>query len=169
MDPARVAQVVPAIEAALAGLEGLPVDADELAGCAADYIEELDGLTDEMAADFADLSPEQRRLVTNHEALGYLADAFDLEVIGTVIPSTSTLAEPNARELDELAATMESAGVTRIYGEVTGANEVAEALAERIGNAEVVSLYTESLGPDDSDAVTYIDMMRTNAALISET
>jgi len=167
MDPARVAQVVPSIETALAGLDGLPVDDEELADCAAAYVDELDDLSEEMSAAFSQLSPEQRRIVTNHEALGYLADAFDLEIIGTVIPSTSTLAEPNARELDELADTMEAAGVTRIYGEVTGSNEVAEALADRIGDAEVVSLFTESLGPDGSGATTYIDMMRTNTDLIT--
>jgi zinc/manganese transport system substrate-binding protein len=168
MDPARVAEAVPAIATALVAVDGLPVDAEQVQQCADDYVAELDALRSEMDEQFSQLSDEQRNLVTNHEALGYLADGFGFEVIGTVIPSTSSLGESNARDLDELAATMQDAGVTRIFGEVTGSTDVADALADRMdGEVEVVALFTESLGDDGSGAETYLEMMRTNAALIS--
>lgn len=168
MDPARVAEAVPTIAGALADVDGLPVDADQIEQCADDYLAELDALQAQMDEAFGALPDEQRNLVTNHEALGYLADGFGFEVIGTVIPSTSSLGESNARDLDELAATMQEAGVTRIFGEVTGSREVADALAERMdGEVEVVALFTESLGDEGSGAESYLEMMRTNTALIT--
>jgi zinc/manganese transport system substrate-binding protein len=168
MDPDRVAAAVPLIATALDGLDGLPVDADELQACAEEYAAELEALAVEMDEQLSSLPEQRRRLVTNHEALGYLDDRFDVEVIGTVIPSTSSLGEASVRDLDELAAEMQEQGVTRIFGEVTGSDEVADALAERVGgDVEVVALFTESLGEDGSGATSYVEMMRSNAALIT--
>ena len=42
---------------------------------------------------------EQRKLVTGHRSMGYFADRYGFEQIGTVIPSLSTSGEPTAREL----------------------------------------------------------------------
>ncbi len=89
-------------------------------------------------------------------------------MIGAIIPSTSTLGESNVRDLEALAATMTDEGVTRIFGEVTGSDDVAAALAEQVGSqVEVVALYTESLGDEGSEAATYLGMMRANGSLIA--
>jgi zinc/manganese transport system substrate-binding protein len=168
MDPDRVAMAVPLIAEGLTSVEGLPVDAEQIDACADDYVAELTALSAELDEQFAALTPTQRKLVTNHEALGYLADRFDLEVIGAIIPSTSSLGESNVRDLEELAATMKEQGVTRIYGEVTGSDEVSAALAEQVGSqVEIVELFTESLGDEGSGAATYLEMMRTNGTLIA--
>ncbi|MFN7147919.1 MAG: metal ABC transporter solute-binding protein, Zn/Mn family [Microthrixaceae bacterium] len=168
MDPERVAMAVPIIAEALEQVDGLSVDAEQIQGCADDYVTELTELSDEMASTLGALEGTQRHLVTNHEALGYLADRFDLEVIGAVIPSTSTLGESNVRDLDELAQVMQDEGVTRIFGEVTGSDQVAAALADKVGaDVEVVALYTESVGDAGSGAETYLDMMGVNAGLIA--
>jgi zinc/manganese transport system substrate-binding protein len=42
---------------------------------------------------FETIPADNRKLVTNHDALGYLADRYDFEVLGTVIPGSSTQAE----------------------------------------------------------------------------
>lgn len=168
MDPDRVALAVPVIAEALAAVDGLPVDAAQIDACADDYVAELGALSAELDERFAGLSAEQRRLVTSHESLTYLADRFDLELIGAIIPSTSTLGEANVRDLEALAATMTDKGVTRIFGEVTGSDDVAAALAEQVGSqVEVVALYTESLGDEGSEAATYLGMMRANGSLIA--
>jgi zinc/manganese transport system substrate-binding protein len=168
MDPDRVALAVPLIAEGLKAVDGLPVDAEQIDACAQDYVAELTALSADLDEQFAALTPSQRKLVTNHEALGYLADRFDLEVIGAIIPSTSSLGESNVRDLEELASTMQAEGVTRIYGEVTGSDEVSAALAEQVGSqVEIVELFTESLGEPGSGAETYLEMMRTNGDLIA--
>jgi zinc/manganese transport system substrate-binding protein len=131
-------------------------------------VDELTALSADLDEQFAGLSSTQRKLVTNHEALGYFADRFDFQVIGAIIPSTSSLGESNVRDIEELAATMQEQGVTRIYGEVTGSDEGSSALAEQVGaKVEIVELFTESLGEPGSGAETYLEMMRTNGALIT--
>jgi zinc/manganese transport system substrate-binding protein len=169
MDPDRVATAVPLIADALASVDGLPVSASEIEDCAAQYVEELTALSAEMDQTLAVVPAAGRKLVTNHEALGYFADRFDFEVVGAVVPSTSSLGESNPRELDELAAAMRAADVSAVFAETTGPTELADALAEQVGSqVRVVQLYTESLGGPDSDATTYVDMMRADAGLVAD-
>ena len=50
----------------------------------------------------------RRRLVTDHDALGYFAARYDIEVIGTVIPALSTQAQASAGEVARLVRTIRS-------------------------------------------------------------
>ena len=112
---------------------------------------------------------ENRILVTDHDALGYLADLYGYEVAGTVIPAGTTLASPSSADLAALVATIKAEGVTAIFANTAEPSALADAVAAEIGgNVSVVTLYVGSLGGPDSPAATYIDMMRTNAALIAQ-
>src|SRR5690606_25207442 len=108
---------------------------------------------------------DRRVLVTNHHAYGYFADRYGFDIVGTVIPSTSTMAETNPADLEALADTIESEGVPAIFVDAQNDDAMAQALAERIGGVEVVALDTEGVG-DGSDDDTYVAMMESNAALI---
>ncbi|PHX60519.1 MAG: metal ABC transporter substrate-binding protein [Actinobacteria bacterium] len=111
---------------------------------------------------------DQRILVTDHEALGYLADTYGYEIAGTVIPSSSTLAEPSSGDLADLVATLKAEGVTAIFANVAQTTSLAEAVAAETGMPiKIIPLYVESLGAPDSPAATYIAMMQANADLIA--
>jgi zinc/manganese transport system substrate-binding protein len=113
--------------------------------------------------------PEQRKLVTNHEALGYFADRYGFEVVGSVIPGGTTLAQPSSAELAALVATMREEGVTVIFAETIDGTALAEAVASELGEeATVVELFTESLGAPGSGADTVVGMLVTNAHLIAD-
>ena len=117
----------------------------------------------------ASIPVENRILVTDHDALGYLADLYGYEVAGTVIPAGTTLASPSSADLAALVATIKAEGVTAIFANTAEPSALADAVAAEIGgNVSVVTLYVGSLGGPDSPAATYIDMMRTNAALIAQ-
>ncbi|MBT5182781.1 MAG: zinc ABC transporter substrate-binding protein [Actinobacteria bacterium] len=112
---------------------------------------------------------ENRILVTDHDALGYLADLYGYEVAGTVIPAGTTSASPSSGDLAALVATIKAEGVTAIFANTAEPTALADAVAAEIGgNVSVITLYVGSLGGPDSPAATYIDMMRTNAALIAQ-
>lgn len=133
------------------------------------YLAELEALEEELGTQMATIPPEKRKLVTNHDALGYLAAAYDLELVGTVIPGASTLAEPAASDLAELIQAMTSEGVCTIFTESTVSSQLADTVAAELDNCEsvtVLSLFTGSLGPQGSGAETYIGFMRTNVATI---
>lgn len=169
MDPDRMAVAAGVIGQHLASTEGLPVSAARIEECAAGYQQELRELADEMEDALAVVPAANRKLVTGHEALGYFADRFDFEVIGAVIPSTSTLAETNPRDLEELADAVREAGVPAVFGETTQPAALADDLADKVGaRIEVVELYTESLGEPGGGAGTYVDMMRTDATRVAD-
>ncbi len=155
-DPTRVAGALDVIASA-----GTAIGLDD---CSADYAAELTELDAEITELLADVPPAQRIMVTSHDALSYFADRYDLEIIGTVIPSTNTLAQTNAADLAALADLIEERGVPAIFTEELESTADADALAERLG-VDVVPLVTDAL-TDDTDS--YVEMMRTNATKIAE-
>lgn len=133
-----------------------------------DYLGELDALDAEVRDILAPVPAERRRLVTNHEVFGYFAARYDFEVLGAVLPGGSTLAEPSAADLRELAATIREAGVPAIFTETSSPTRLADALAAEGADVAVVALYSEALGEPGSDGATYLDMVRTNARRIAD-
>ena len=166
-DPARMADVVDALEAALAEVPG--VDPGAVGANADAYRGELDALDAEMASAFASIPEERRALVTNHHVFGYLADRFGFRVIGAVIPGGTTLASPSAADLRDLAAAVTEAGVPTIFAESSQPDRLVQVLASEAGiRVGVVELFTESLTEPGEGADSYVTMMRANTARITE-
>ena len=132
------------------------------------YAQELVDADATITAALASIPRAQRLLVTNHDSLGYFAERYDFEIVGTVIPSGSTLADPSSEELSELIEIITEQKVTAIFGETTQPGDLARAVASEIGtDIQVVSLYTGSLGEPGSGAETLIGMLVANAQLIA--
>ena len=165
-DPARMAVAVRGISNFLQSQVTF-ADADAISASADAYIEALTDLDVEVAA-LVELIPEANRvLVTNHEVFAYFADRYGFEVAGAIIPSGSTADSASAGELAELAELIEAEGVPAIFTDVSSPDQLAQTLADEVGEIAIVELFTESLGDADSDGATYIDMVRTNAERIS--
>jgi len=165
-DPTAIAGSVGALAAELATVQG--IDGAAVAASAATYAAELTALDATIAESLASIPADRRVLVTNHEALGYFAHRYDLEVVGAVIPSLTTSASASAGELEALAAVIRERRVPAIFGETTQPTKLAEALADEVGgDVQVVELYTESLGEAGSGADTYVGMLRTDADRIA--
>ncbi|MFJ6550594.1 zinc ABC transporter substrate-binding protein AztC [Microbacterium sp. NPDC091676] len=165
-DPGRMVDVVDALEPALAALDG--VDVDTLAADVAGYRDELTALDAEMTRAFARIPDERRALVTNHHVFGYLADRFDFEVVGAVIPGGTTLAAPSASDLADLVDAVEETGVPAVFAESSSPDRLVQALAEEADvHVEVIELFTESLTAEDGGAPDYLTMMRVNTARIA--
>lgn len=163
-DPTRVSATLPVLADRLVDDVGL--DREAVDGCVARYQDELATLDADIEARVDGLPAERRRLVTNHDTLGYFADRYGLEVLGTVSTSPSGLGETNPADLEALAQVMESAGSRTIFAESSASVDEAEALARRLGDAEVVTLFTESLSEPGTEADTYAGLLATNADLI---
>ena len=164
LDPHRVAEALPVLAQALTADAGL--DAAAVEACLTSYRAELEAVDAEVAAKVEQLPAESRKLVTNHDTFAYYAARYGFEVIGTVIPSLSSMAEANPAGLEELAEIIEHEGIKAIFAEIQHSGEDIEALADRIGGVEVVTLYTGTLGPPGSGAETYTGYLRTNTDLI---
>ncbi len=166
-DPARMALAVDGIAAFLiANVEG--IDADAVTSAAEEYHEALEALDAEVQSLVDGIPAENRVLITNHEVFGYFADRYGFEVAGAVIPGGSTIDGTSAGELAELAELIEAEGVAAIFSDVSASDQLAQTLADEVGDISVVELFTESLGDDDSDGSTYVDMVRANANRIAD-
>ena len=166
-DPVRMSDTVPGlVEFLKANVPTL--DAAALDAAASDYLDELDTLHTDVAAMMAAIPAERRVLVTDHEVFGYFADRYEFELVGAVIPGGTTVESGNAGNLVELAELIKAEGVPAIFVDSSSPNDLAETLADEIGDIAVVELYSESLGEQGSDGATYLDMIRTNASRIAE-
>jgi zinc/manganese transport system substrate-binding protein len=165
-DPGRVLDVLDALEPVLADVDG--IDAARLADDVAAYRADVDAVETEMADAFAGIPAERRALVTNHHVFGYLAQRFDFEVVGAVIPGGTTLAAPSASDLSDLVEAVEETGVPAIFAESSSPDRLVQALASEADvRVEVVELYTESLTAADGGAPDYLTMMRVNTQRIA--
>jgi zinc/manganese transport system substrate-binding protein len=166
-DPSRMATAVEAFGAELTQLEGIDAEAADTQVQA--YLDELRSLDAAMEDTLSAVPAENRVLVTNHEVFGYFADRFGFEVVGAVIPSLTTNAEPSTAEVEALVELIEQEQIPAIFAETSGSTRLSDAIAESAGTeVAVVVLYSESLGEPGSGADTYIGMMTKNAALIAD-
>ncbi|KQQ66240.1 zinc ABC transporter substrate-binding protein AztC [Microbacterium sp. Leaf320] len=165
-DPERMIDVVDAIEPVLAEIDG--IDADALDATVEDYRAELQALDAEMTEAFATIPDERRALVTNHHVFGYLAERFDFDIVGAVIPGGTTLAAPSASDLADLVDAIEETGVPAIFAESSSPDRLVQALASEADvQVEVIELFTESLTGPDEGAPDYLTMMRINTERIT--
>ena len=138
------------------------------ADCGAQVAEEIRAAEADVRAALESVPADQRILVTDHDALGYLADVYGYEIAGTVIPAGTTLAEPSSADLAELVEVMQEEGVQVVFTNTADPSALSDAVAAEVGgDVQVVNLYVGSLGGPDSGAEDYLSMMRTNADLIS--
>ncbi|MDX1414161.1 MAG: zinc ABC transporter substrate-binding protein [Candidatus Promineifilaceae bacterium] len=146
-----------------------PAQSENYEHNAAAYLAELEALGAYATAELDKIPREKRYLVTQHDALGYLADDYGLTLLGTVIPSQSTLAEPSARDLTALIEQMARYGVCTIFTETTMSDALAQTAASELAGCEkvqVIQLYTGAVGPAGSGADSYIGMYRANVDAI---
>ena len=165
-DPERMIDVVDAIGPVLAKIDG--IDQEALDATVEDYRGELQALDAEMTEAFASIPDERRALVTNHHVFGYLAERFDFDIVGAVIPGGTTLAAPSASDLADLVDAIEETGVPAIFAESSSPDRLVQALASEANvQVEVIELFTESLTGPDEGAPDYLTMMRINTERIT--
>jgi ABC-type Zn uptake system ZnuABC Zn-binding protein ZnuA len=105
----------------------------------------------------------QRKLVTDHDAFGYFARRYGIQVVGAVIPSQTTQAQPNAEDLSNLANLIRREQVKAIFPESSLSPKLAQTIASETGANANYTLYGDTLGPSDSSGDTYLHMEEANA------
>jgi len=161
-DPRNVEAVVPVIRDALATAN--PGARATYERNAAAYLRKLRRLDRGIAACFAAVPPAQRKLVTDHDAFGYFAARYGIRVVGAVIPSQTTQAQPSAKGVAELARLVKAERVKAVFPESSVNAKLAKAIARETGASARYTLYGDTLGDAGSDGATYLTMELHNAA-----
>jgi ABC-type Zn uptake system ZnuABC Zn-binding protein ZnuA len=165
-DPRNAVIAVGEIERALTAAD--PEGAAAYKDQAARYRARIQTLDREVAACWKQVPARERKLVTTHDALGYYAARYGLEVVGTVIPSLSTQGQPSAGELAELAETIEHEGVDVVFAESSVNSKVERAIADEAGATVGAPLWADTLGPEGSDGATYLESIASNTRAMVE-
>ena len=160
-DPVNVRAATREVETAL--VEAEPAGEADIEANADSFRAEIDSLDGAITRCFDSIPAEQRKLITDHDALGYFANRYGIEVVGTVIPALTTEAQPSAGDLAELERTIKEEGVEAVFPENAYSPNLADAVARDTGATTEYSLYGDTLGTEDSEAATWIGMMEENA------
>lgn len=136
--------------------------AQRIAATSADGITKINAIDADLAVAFAAIDPDQRKIVTMHDAFGYFARAYEIEIVGVAVASPGQ--DPSAQEIRALIDAIRSAGVTALFSEVQLPSKVLDQIAAETGATVLQDLYSDALGASPADS--YLGVMRTNADAI---
>lgn len=130
------------------------------------YAQELDLLEARLREVLATIPPENRKLVTTHDAFRYFGGEYGIEVVDTVWGVT-TDTDPGADAIRQMVDRLRSQRVPAVFIEDSVNPKLLEAAAAEAGVKVGGSLYSDSLGLPGSGAHTYSSMMLKNAATLA--
>jgi ABC-type Zn uptake system ZnuABC Zn-binding protein ZnuA len=162
-DPIRVKLAVEEIVRQLAEID--PDGSSLYSQAGSVYLAELDRLDSKIRQRVEQIPLERRKIVTSHETMQYFATRYRFEAVGSVFSGVTTEKEPSPAELADLVMKIKALGVPVIFTETTVSDRLARAVADETG-AEIVRIYSDSLGPSGSSAETYFKMMDNNTTTI---
>ncbi len=143
-----------------------PGNAEAYRANAEAYTAQLQSLDAWIVEQVNSVPAERRKLVTNHDTLGYFAQRYGFQVLGTLLPGSTEGASPSAQQLAGLVEAVKASGVPAVFAENVASNNLIDQVATEAGVKVVASLYTDALGPPGSGADTYLGMLRANVTTI---
>jgi ABC-type Zn uptake system ZnuABC Zn-binding protein ZnuA len=133
-----------------------PAHAAELREGGGAYSARLQELDRWVREQVATIPPESRKLVSFHEAFPYFAQAYGLEIVGSVVGVPGQ--DPSAGEVAALVDAIKASGAKAVFTEAGFNPELAQAIAADAGVVVESDLYNDSLGDPPVD--TYEGLMR---------
>jgi manganese/zinc/iron transport system substrate-binding protein len=146
-----------------------PEHAQEYEANAATFGKELDALDAWVKQQIGTIPPDQRVLVTAHDAFGYFGRRYGMEVIG--IQGISTLSEAGLHDVDRVVDMILGKKVKAIFIESSVPRRTIEAVQAGVqarGHETAIGgqLFSDSLGAAGTPEGTYVGMVRANVDTI---
>jgi len=113
----------------------------------------------------AKLAPERRRIITSHDAFGYFASAYGLEVIAP--EGVSTESEASAQDVAKIIRQIRAEKIPAVFLENISDRRLLDQIASETGAKIGGTLYSDALSPPDGPAPTYLDMFRHNIGALA--
>lgn len=159
LDPLLAADQTALIGEALIAAD--PENADYYRTLSSRYALELKALHEEFSAGLSSCS--SRDLVVAHDAFGYLAKRYGLNVIAAT--GVMSGEEPSPRRIAEITRTVREKSITHIFFEPLASPKIAETIARETGAGVLALNPLEGLTKDEEAAgEDYISVMRANLA-----
>jgi len=132
---------------------------------AAQYLAKLDALDREVREALAQIPPARRKVISTHEAFGYLAAAYGIAFIAP--QGVSTESEPSARDIAAIITQIRKENIPAVFLENISDPRLVQRIAAETGARIGGTLYSDSLTDEKGDAPTYIDMVRHNIRTVT--
>lgn len=126
----------------------------------------LEAVNHEVEAIVGRIPAERRRLVTGHESMGYFADRYHFDLIGSVVSSLTSQAEPSAGKLAALTHRIRAAGVPAIFAEIGTPAATVRAIAGD-AHTKVIEMSTHNLPADGTYRSFIVGLATTIADALS--
>jgi manganese/zinc/iron transport system substrate-binding protein len=136
---------------------------------AAAYLAELERLHEYVKAAAQEVPPEQRVLITAHDAFNYFGRAYGFEVRG--LQGISTASEAGTADVESLARFIAEKRIPAIFVETSVPERTIQAVQEAVkarGFDVAIGgqLFSDAMGSDGTPEGTYIGMVRHNIDII---
>ncbi len=146
-----------------------PANADTYRTNALDYLQKLKALDKYARTAMASIPPEQRVLVTAHDAFGYMGRAYGIEVMG--IQGLSTESEAGLKDINRIVDDLVRRRIPAVFVESSVSDKNVKALIEGAasrGHAVIIGgeLFSDAMGPTGTYEGTYIGMIDHNVTVI---
>ena len=136
-----------------------PQHAREYTSNASAYLVEIEAADAHLRDRISEIPAPRRHLITSHDAFGYLAAEYDIEIAGFVSPNPAT--EPSLADRRRLSETLRTLRVPAVFVEPNHAarsSTLTELAAE--AGVDVCLIYGDAL---DDEVTGYVDLLRFNA------
>ena len=162
-NPLNVVLYTRNIAAALAKTD--PAGATAYQANASAFVKELQALDAWAKAQFAAIPADKRKVITSHDAFGYLAAQYQ---IGFLAPQgVSTAAEPSAKEVAQLIRQIQREKIRAVFVENMSNPRLLAQLGKDAGVTVGPALYVDALSAAGGPADSYLRLMRHNVTQLA--
>ena len=124
------------------------------------YIKEIKSLESEMEKAMKSVSADGRKVVTPHDAFGYLGSTYGIKFLAPV--GISTEAEASAGDVAKLIRQIKKEKISAIFVENITDRRLLDQIVRETGARIGGTLYSDALSKANGPAGTYLDLMRHN-------
>jgi zinc/manganese transport system substrate-binding protein len=163
-NPLNVVQYVANIATALAKID--PAGAATYRANADAYAGQLKDFDAKATSQFAAIAANKRKVITSHDAFGYLGARYGITLLAP--EGISTDSEPSAKHVAGLIRQIKREKIRAVFVENMSSPKLIEQLSKDAGVTLGATLYSDALSNETGPASTYLKMMRHNlTALIA--
>jgi zinc/manganese transport system substrate-binding protein len=126
------------------------------------YKAKLADLNKWVKTEFSSIPKAQRRMITSHDAFGYLGAAYEVTILSPM--GVSTESEPSAGGVAKLIKQIRTEKITAVFIENVSDPRLVKQISKESGVKLGGELYSDALSKPEGPAPTYIDMFKNNVA-----
>ena len=132
------------------------------ASSAESFVNQLVTLDQNVSAMINAIPAENKKIITTHEALGYLESKYGIEVLTTLIPSVDSEDGITPKSLKKVIDTIEKNHIEVMFLEAETSSQYTKTIEQETGIKLISGLWVETLQENQS----YVDWLEGNINII---